>query len=192
MIAKLLMNMTRIQRGVSSRLLNFYFKLLGCKINGYAWLQSIRIPRQWSDITIENGAALDERVTLIASHEPVRNKIHIGENVYINRNTIIDAAYKVEVGAESMIGPNCYITDHDHEYKPGDAPGQGGLTGAPTILGSRVWLGANVTILKGVEIGDNSIIGAGSVVTRSVPPNSLALGVPAAVRKSLPAPLDAK
>lgn len=185
MTGKALALFLRAAGGAASRFRNLLYRGLGCRIDGYAWLQSVRIPRQWSDIHMENGVALDEGVVLLASGPASRDKIHIGRNVYLNRNTFIDASVSVSIGAETMIGPNCYITDHDHQIQPGKAPGSGGLESRPTQIGERVWLGAAVIVLKGVSIGKGSIVGAGSVVTKDIPEHSVAVGSPAKVVRSV-------
>ncbi len=84
-----------------------------------------------------------------------------------------------------MIGPFCYITDHDHAVSPGAAPSAGALISAPTRIGARCWIGAHVTILKGVTIGEGSVVGAGSVVTRSLPAGVVAVGNPARVLREV-------
>lgn len=178
----------RLSAGLGSRWRNLKYRLLGVEIDGYVWLRPIAIPRQWADVRIGRNVALDEGVVLLCSGEPATGKITLMENVYINRNSYIDASVKVEIGAETMIGPNCYITDHDHDYATGDAPGNGGLVSAATRIGRRVWLGAGVTVLKGVTIGDDALVGAGSVVTKDVPERAVAVGVPAKIFKERPWP----
>jgi acetyltransferase-like isoleucine patch superfamily enzyme len=81
------------------------------------------------------------------------------------------------------IGPNCYITDHDHGLDLAFAPLQQPMVSSPTKIGDRVWVGANVTILKGVNIGNDAVIGAGSVVTKDIPEKAIAVGNPAKVIK---------
>jgi acetyltransferase-like isoleucine patch superfamily enzyme len=108
-------------------------------------------------------------------------KIVIGESTYINRTTMIDACHRLEIGAHCMIGPFCYITDHDHAFGTAHDPGAGPLISEPTYIGDRCWLGAHVSVLKGVTIGEGSVIGAGSVVTKSLPAGVVAVGNPARV-----------
>jgi UDP-3-O-[3-hydroxymyristoyl] glucosamine N-acyltransferase len=184
MIAKLIAVILRVSGAVGSRYRNYLYRALGCQIDGYAWLRSIRIPRQWTDISIARGVALDDGVVLLASGTPRKEKIAIGTSVYINRNTLIDASCGISIGAETMIGPNCYISDHDHQYEVGTAPGEGSLANAPTRIGKCVWLGAGVHVLKGVSIGDGAIVGAGSIVTKDIPENTIAVGSPARVIRS--------
>ena len=85
-----------------------------------------------------------------------------------------------------LIAPNCYITDHDHFWlDPNDPPRfSTRLLHAPTRIGDNVWLGEKVSVLKGVTIGRNCIIGSNSVVTRDIPPYSVAIGSPARVVRS--------
>lgn len=175
----------RIGKGLLSRWRNFYYKALGVDIPNYAWLGRVEIARNFSDIRLEAGCSLDDGVVLLSSDSQTegtsRPKIHIKESTYINRNTFIDAALSITIGKQCAIGPNCYITDHDHGTEVGLPPLEQALVSQATYLCDRVWIGANVTILKGVTIGEDAVIGAGSVVTKSVPAGAIAVGVPAKV-----------
>jgi galactoside O-acetyltransferase len=86
----------------------------------------------------------------------------------------------IRIGEATQIGPCSLITTTDHDY-------HGALEThfKPVIIGKHVWIGANVTILPGVEIGDRAVIGAGSVVTKDIPPGAMAVGVPARVIKTI-------
>ena len=135
---------------------------------------------------LEKKVMLDRGVTLLCSDGTSKNiLIEIGDSVYINRNSILDASEKITIGAQSMIGPNCYITDHDHQIEKGTAPGDGDLVGQPVVIGERVWLGAGTIVLKGVEIGDGAVIGAGSIVTKDLPADCVAVGNPAKIVRNL-------
>jgi acetyltransferase-like isoleucine patch superfamily enzyme len=142
-------------------------------------MRRISIPRQWSDVTIEAGVALDEGVVLLCSGVDSQDKILIRRGTYVNRFTVIDATDKIQIGSNCMIGPQCYITDHDHGHEVGRLVSEQPLIGRPVWIGNDVWIGAGVIILKGVNIGDSAIIGAGSVVTKDVPPMAKVVGVPA-------------
>ena len=124
-------------------------------------------------------------VTLLATNDAAR--IEIGPRTYINRHTMLDAAERIEVCEQAMIGPFCYITDHDHTFGSGAAPGAGALVSEPVRIGARCWLGAHVTVLKGVTIGEGSVVGAGSVVTKSLPPGVVAVGNPSRVLRQVSA-----
>ncbi|WP_062262821.1 sugar O-acetyltransferase [Endozoicomonas arenosclerae] len=110
--------------------------------------------------------------------------IHLGENFYANHHcTILDGA-EVRIGNNVLFGPNVTLSTAGH---PLDATIRNtGLEFCkPITIGDNVWLGANVTVNPGVTIGDNAVIGAGSVVTRDVPANTVAVGIPCRVVKSL-------
>ncbi|MEO1535570.1 MAG: acyltransferase, partial [Planctomycetota bacterium] len=108
-------------------------------------------------------------------------RIVIREGVYCNRYTMFDASERIEIGARTMIGPHCYITDHDHGIRRHMPIPKQPLIGAPVVIGHDAWLGAGVTILKGVTIGEGAIVAANAVVTKDVPPFSIVAGVPAKV-----------
>lgn len=171
----------RILQGIASRARAVFYGLLGVKFEGACWLRAIEIPRGHSDIRIGDGVALDRGVTLLISGESRgAEKVIIGRTAYLNRATMIDASERIEIGANAMIGPFCYITDHDHVIGSADD-----LVSAPTRIGERCWIGAHVTILKGVTIGEDTVIGAGSVVTRSLPARVIAVGNPARVLREI-------
>lgn len=175
---------TLIQKldAISRRLRNVKYRILGVRLIGDVHLRRIRIPRNFHDIEINNGTYIDDGTVMIISGEPTGNpKLRIGKFCGFNRYTIIDASELVEFKDYARIGPGCYITDHNHKTKADELIMNQGLTSSPTIIGRDAWLGANVSVLKGVTIGDGAIIGAGSVVTKDIPPQSIAVGVPAKV-----------
>ena len=110
--------------------------------------------------------------------------IEIGENFYSNHNLIILDPAKVIFGDNVFIGPNCgfYTPEHPLDVNTRIS----GLEYAkPIIIGNNVWIGGSVTVLGGVNIGDNVVIGAGSVVTKDIPANSIAVGNPCKVIKEI-------
>lgn len=113
-------------------------------------------------------------------------EIIIGNRVGISGGAIC-AIRRVTIGDGTLIGANVVIADND--FHPSDPVkrkvGERNLESKEIIIGKNVWLGADTYICKGVSIGDNSVIGAKSVVTKSIPPNSVAVGVPAKVVKML-------
>ena len=169
----------RLRAGLASRWRNVWFRCLGVRLTGYVWLRRVSIPRQWSDITLEGSAALDDGVVLYCNGPARADKIHIRAGTYINRGTIIDALEHVEIGPHCMIGPFCFITDADHGHAPGVLIASQPMNTAPVAIEEDAWLGAGVTILKGVRVGRGAIVGAGSVVTRDVPAGAIVAGVPA-------------
>lgn len=176
--------MNSIITGLQSRWRNVYYRWLGVKIHGYVWMRDIEIPRNFSDIEIESGCALDRGVTLLCIGEVLDHpKLYIGAGTYINRNTFLDASLSLSIGKACAIGPGCYVTDHDHSTELGGSPLELPVISRPTHIGDSVWLGANVTVLKGVTIDNHAVIGAGSVVTKNIPAGAIAVGVPARVIK---------
>lgn len=111
--------------------------------------------------------------------------IKIEDHVGISQGTFISAVRHIHIKKNVMIGPYCFIGDYNHEYKDISKPiASQPLTDIlPIVIEEGAWIGAHVTICPGVTIGRNSIVGANSVVTHSIPDYSLAVGVPAKVIK---------
>jgi acetyltransferase-like isoleucine patch superfamily enzyme len=109
----------------------------------------------------------------------------MGENSYIGCNTVIGAGGGIRIGSNVLIGQCVNMHSENHLF---DHPDQlirdQGVVYQGIIIEDDVWVGSKVTILDGVTIGKGSIIGAGAVVTHSIPPYSIAVGVPAKVIKS--------
>lgn len=112
--------------------------------------------------------------------------IEIGDNVCLNNNCVLCSEGEgITIGSDTVAGSNVQIYDSDfHELDPGRRK-SGTPATAKVSIGSNVFIGANVTILKGVSIGSNSVIGNGAVVVKSVPDNVIAAGNPCAVIRSL-------
>lgn len=110
--------------------------------------------------------------------------IEIGENFYSNHNLVILDGAKVEIGDNIFIAPNCCITTAGHPINI-DERNRGLEYAYPIKIGNNVWIGAGANILPGVTIGDNVTIGAGSVVNKSIPANSIAVGNPCKVIKTI-------
>lgn len=110
--------------------------------------------------------------------------VHLGKNVYLNFNaTLVDDA-NIYIGDGTMIAPNVTIIAASHPISP-KLRAEGYGCNEPVYIGKNVWIASNVTILPGVHIGDNSVIGAGAVVTKDIPANVLAVGTPAKVLREI-------
>lgn len=110
--------------------------------------------------------------------------ITVGNYFYANHNLVITDGSKVTFGDNVFIAPNCCFTTAEHPIDPEQR--KAGLEIAkPITVGNNVWIGSGSTILAGVTIGDNTVIGAGSVVTKSIPDNVVAVGVPCRVLRKI-------
>ena len=96
----------------------------------------------------------------------------VGERTYFNEGSMISCLEAVSIGRGCRFGPNVRIFDNDHRFSAKHGVSQEHIT-APVTIGAHCWLGANVTVLRGTQIGDNCVIGAGCVVKGSIPAGSL-------------------
>ena len=110
--------------------------------------------------------------------------ITVGKNVFINSGCRFQDQGGITIGDGALIGHNAVLCTLNHDFAPEKRES---LHPAPIVLGQRVWLGANVTIVPGVTIGDNAIIAAGAVVTKDVPANAVVGGVPAKLLRMIDA-----
>ena len=117
-------------------------------------------------------------------HMAYGTNVHIGENFYANFNLVIVDDIDVYIGEYVMIAPNVTITPTGHPVDS-DLRRPGTQFSIPVRIGNNVWIGSNVVILPGITIGDNSVIGAGSVVTHDIPENVVAVGNPCGVLRKI-------
>lgn len=110
--------------------------------------------------------------------------ISVGNNFYANFNLVILDEATVTFGDDVFIAPNCGFYTAGHPLNAAER-NRGLEYARPITVGNSVWIGANVAVLPGVTIGDNCVIGAGSVVTRDIPANSVAVGNPCRVIKRI-------
>src|SRR6185436_12656439 len=116
--------------------------------------------------------------------------LKIGDDVEINDYVHIAAVLSIEIGSHVLIASKVFITDHNHgnytgneQSHPMEHPRDRKLVAKPVKIEDNVWIGEYVTILPGVTVGRGSIIGTSSVVTRDIPPYTIAVGIPAKVIK---------
>ena len=146
---------------------------------------AVRASRGWSGngpgrITLARSCQLEDGVILDA----YGGAIDLGENVFLGPYVVIYGHGGVTIGAHSLVAMHCCILSSNHAVPPAgvDIRSQPDEL-RPTRIGRDVWLGARVTVLGGVTIGDGCIVGAGAVVTRDLPPGAIAYGTPCEVRK---------
>ena len=130
----------------------------------------------WNVFQINNKADL-----IVGSNVICRNfenfhvssgKLILHDGVFINNSCSFNCMERIEIGAGTMMGEGVRFYDHDHIYTA-EKIEKWQWTSAPIIVGRDCWIGSNVTILKGVTIGDNTIIGAGCLIRNDVPANSV-------------------
>lgn len=108
--------------------------------------------------------------------------ITIGKNVFINSGCRFQDQGGITIGDGALIGHNVVLATLNHDFSPEK---RSTLHPAPIVIGKNVWIGANATVVPGVTIGNGAIIAAGAVVTKNVPENVVAGGVPAKIIKRL-------
>jgi acetyltransferase-like isoleucine patch superfamily enzyme len=130
------------------------------------------------------GSKLDAGFSLIPPFYTTGGEnIRVGRNVFINQNCTMYDLGGIDIADDVMIGPNVSIITSSHPLEPTER--RAFVIAKPIVIERNVWIAAGVTIIGGVTIGENSVVAAGSVVTRDVPPNSLAGGNPAQVIREI-------
>lgn len=131
----------------------------------------------FNNVAIGSGCFIQEYVYMRAGSEGF---IRIGNDCAVNSFAKLFGHGGIEIGDRTQLGPACLITTTHHDYRREDLKTEF----RKVTIGKGVWVGANSLILPGVAIGDDCVIGAGSVVTRDIPSGSIAVGSPARVIKS--------
>jgi acetyltransferase-like isoleucine patch superfamily enzyme len=138
-------------------------------------------------ISNEGRITLGDRVRLVSTVATLElatlpgGHLEIGDNVFINYGCSLSSSNHVKIGNDCLIGSHVMIMDcdfHRVEDKGWDT------TGVPIIIEDRVWIGNRSIVLKGVRIGHDAVVAAGSVVTKDVPPRTVVAGVPARVLRT--------
>ncbi len=114
-------------------------------------------------------------------------RFEIGQYSFIGRGTEFDVSQSVIIGDHVLIGPGVFVTDHNHNIAQNMRIDEQGCKAAAVIIEDDVWLGAKVVVLPGVTIHRGAVVGAGAVVTKDLPANSISVGVPARVIGERPA-----
>lgn len=110
--------------------------------------------------------------------------IKVGQRFYANFDCVMLDAGGIQLGDDVLFGPRVSIFTTNHALHPAERK-RGACVAKPVTIGNAVWLGGGVQVMPGVDIGDGTVVGAGSVVTRSLPPNVLAAGVPCRVIREI-------
>lgn len=145
--------------------------------NRFSFIFPIKLGKN-SEIGVLKGANM-----ILGKHVSINNNAHIastknahieiGSFTGIGNNCVIVAREKISIGNNVMIGPNVCIYDHDHIFKEDGIMRELGYETAPVTIEDNVWLAAGVIVLKGVTIGEGSVIAAGTLVNKDIPRNSV-------------------
>ena len=166
---------------VNARLLSGRVHIAGAKglLGSRSYLRVVRggSLRLGSDPNIDQGSMLFSKGSLV-----------VGDRLFMGSNSRIVAHDRIEIGDDVTIAEMVSILDHDHEFHLADGHlrvSRDDFVTSPVRIGSNVWLGDKVTVLKGVTIGDDVVVAANSVVTKDVPSRVVVGGIPAAIIRHL-------
>jgi acetyltransferase-like isoleucine patch superfamily enzyme len=152
----------------------------GCRIRG-----RVRIVGDPRRVMIGDGCSLHAGVTFWThDYGEGHGRIVLGKRVTCLRDVTFNSYERIEVGDDAAFGDGCYVQDNDHGTAPGTPVMQQPSHGSAIAIGNDVWFGARCIVLKGVSIGDHTIVGAGSVVVKALPADAVAVGVPCRVVKA--------
>ena len=163
-------------RRLASRFAGSYIGCLGTRgTSGWKRAFVLSLP----NVHLADGAGIMGRTAIFAQD----GECHLGADTSINTNVHLGAAGgTLVIGRNVLIGPNVVLRVADHVYADPDRPiREQGHMGGTIVIEDDVWLGANVVVTRNVRIGRGTVVGAGSVVTKDVPPLSIVVGVPARV-----------
>jgi len=121
-----------------------------------------------------------------------QGQIILADEVVLSRGIHLVSFAQIRIGTGTMIGEYTSIRDANHRVVTVGLNRHAGHTGTPIIIGNNVWIGRGVTVLGGVTIGDNAVIGANAVVTKDIPANTIAVGIPARPIKTVDGALSQK
>ena len=129
------------------------------------------------------GKSVDESVTLFPPfYADFGRNITLGKRIFINSGCKFQDQGGVVIGDDCLIGHNTVMATLNHDLAPSR---RADMHPAPIVVGRNVWIGANVTVLPGVRIGENAVVAAAAVVTKDVPENTVVVGSPARVVRSV-------
>ncbi|MDQ1085594.1 DapH/DapD/GlmU-related protein [Siphonobacter sp. SORGH_AS_1065] len=166
-------------RKLKSYFYHLGYKLMGMKI-GRRNVLPIIYANHYNQISIGDTCKIEPNCVFkyegVLSNVP---SINILNEVFIGRNCEFNITDGITIGSYSLIASGCKFIDHDHGFDPNSLIKNQSCYQEAILIGEDVWIGCNVIVLKGVHINNGAIIGAGSVVTRSVPSYEIWAGVPA-------------
>lgn len=179
-------NLLRIVAGMArlylfSTLYGAWLRLYGVRLEGRVnFVGPVRILGDPRRISIGAGSWLHRGVTLWThDYGAGHGRIDIGRRVTLLTNVQLNSYERISVGDDTAFGDGCYVQDNDHGTAPGTPVMRQAQVSAPIAIGADVWFGARCIVLKGVTVGDGTIVGAGAVVVKPLPAGVVAVGSPA-------------
>jgi len=151
------------------------------RLNSLPYDDQDAIREAWSELTSQPVNETFRLIPPVYSDHGIN--IRMGRNVFINQGCRLDDIGGIEIGDDVMIGPGARLISSGHPVEP--SLRRSGITAAPIRIERNVWIGAGAMILQGVTVGEDSVVAAGSVVTRDVPTKTLVAGVPARVIRNI-------
>lgn len=148
----------------------FYKKVIIYKQNRLCHHIDLQIDKK-SIVVIHEGLKTEKNVSIKCRENA---KLGIGKNVFFNNNCVITCRNKIVIDDDVIVGPNVIVFDHDHDYKSENR--KSSYVCKEIHIGKNVWIGANACILKGSNIGDNTVIAAGVIVNGDIPDNCIYFG----------------
>lgn len=141
------------------------------------WHLNAFIRKTFFKLIYRNKLVLGRNVTFRKSFTLLIDKnaqVHIGNRVFFNNYCSVVSMNNIFIGNDCIFGENVKIYDHNHRFNvKGKVISEQGFKTAPIIIKDNCWIANNVVVLKGVTIGENSVIGAGCIVEEDIPPNSV-------------------
>ena len=148
----------------------------GASVGGKCHLdRRVRVDYPWT-VSLGARCTLEQDVWIKVVGD--RARVGIGEYSFLGRGVEIDASKQVSIGSHVLIAPGVFITDHGHNTKRELMIDAQGCAPAPVVIEDDVWIGARAIIMPGVTISRGAVVGAGAVVTKSLPEYSINVGVP--------------
>jgi acetyltransferase-like isoleucine patch superfamily enzyme len=140
---------------------------------------NVRLLRHPEKVRLGERVMLKEGVRLCPTNPAA--SIGVGAWTTVGHHTFMFAMTSIEIGANCLIAPFCYLIDNEHGTEPGRLIREQSMTARPIRIGNDVWLGTGVVVTSGVTVGDGAVLGARSVITADVPANAIVVGVPGRV-----------
>lgn len=175
---KSVLGILRYLRAIQSRLRRWAYLLQGYHIDGLSALGRVSIVGS-GRVVIGPKTTIEDYVVIKSLGSSDLSGLQIGQHCFIGSHTVINCCLSIRIHDNVMIAAGCQIVDTDHGLRERGLIFEQKSRSEEIVIEEGAWIAGNSTILRGVRIGSGSVVGAGSVVTKSVPDNQVWAGVPA-------------